>query len=47
MLLRQDAVECRNKVTHRCFAVALYHIIDSLDMVDVILLGNGPNMGLI
>ena len=47
LFLRQNAVECRYKVAHGRLAVASYHIIDSLDMTDVVSLAGSPNMGLI
>ena len=47
LFLRQNAVESLYKVAHRSLAVASYHIIDSLDMTDVVSLCNSPNMGLI
>ena len=47
LFLRQNAVESLYKVAHRSLAVASYHIIDSLDMTDVVSLAGSPNMGLI
>ena len=47
LFLRQNAVECRYKVAHGSLTVASYHIIDSLDMTDVVSLASSPNMGLI
>ena len=47
LFLRQNAVESLYKIAHGSLAVASYHIIDSLDMTDVVSLCNSPNMGLI
>ena len=47
LFLRQNAVESLYKVAHGSLVVASYHIIDSLDMTDVVSLAGSPNMGLI
>ena len=47
LLLCEDAVECSNEIAHGGFAAAAYHMIDRLEMADVILPGNSPYMGLV
>ena len=47
LFLRQNAVESLYKVAHGSLAVTAYHIIDNLDMTDVVSLAGSPNMGLI
>ena len=47
LLLCQNAIECSYKVAHGSFAVTSYYIIDRLDMTNVVLPGNSPNLGLI
>ena len=45
LLLRQNTIECGNKVTHGGLATVSNHVKDCLDITNVIFLSNGLYMG--